>query len=331
MSTPVTQIVMVGPRGVGKTSLLAAMYNELEKELKKIKCNLFTESGPTTMRIGKQLRDLKSVASSSGVKIQAGEGIDASQQKETYTFHLDVGNSGSPAVTLEFIDLPGGWYTESGDKQANDIMSKSHVSFLAVDATALMEAPLKEEPRIGKYHETINFPFEIRQAYKGVNFADGHVVILALIRAETYVHSGSIKQLIEKTQKAYAELAGDLANKGIPLLGCYVETVGSLTFNAFTENDGKVSSHFMRDPQIGYRPNRCAVPLRIAAAKALGAANNNAQSHFESEDTIFGNFLDWFGLNPTLSDARQKFAAVYDAFDKLGHSINEDDYFKINP
>lgn len=332
MSTPVTQIVMVGPRGVGKTSLLAAMYSELEKELDKINCNFFTEQGPTTARIGKQLRDLKSVASSSGAKIQAGEGIDAGQQEEIYTFHLDVGDGGEPEVTLEFIDLPGGWYTGTGDyKRADEVLGRAHVSFLAVDATALMEVPLKDAPRLGKYHDIINFPFDIRQAYRRVKFADGHVVILTLIRAETYVHSGRIHQLIEKTQKAYAELAGDLGKKGIPLLGCYVETVGSLTFNAFTEEDGKVSSHFMRNPQIGYRPARCAVPLRIAAGKALSAALDDALIQLIREDTFWGKILELFGLNEALRRAREKHHRVYAAFDKLGKSIVEADYFEIKP
>jgi hypothetical protein len=331
MSTPVTRIVMVGPRGVGKTSLLAAMYNELEKELRAAGCRFFTEPGPTQSKISSQLKALKAAASGSGVKIQTGEGISATQASESYTFHLDVGDGGEPEVSLEFTDLPGGWYTGSGEyKRADELLGNSHVSFLAVDATALMESKPRQAGSFGKYHELINSPFDIQQAYNRVNFADGHVVILTLIRAETYVHKGHTKQLIKQTQKAYAELADILKAKNVPLLGCYVETVGSLTFNAFTDKDGQISSHFLRNPQIGYKPDRCSVPLRIAAGRALSAALDEALVELIREDTFFGNILEMFGFNEALRKARERSNLVYAAFEKLGSAINEDDYFEIN-
>jgi GTPase SAR1 family protein len=323
---------MVGPRGVGKTSLLAAMYGELKTELKKAGCSFMMEAGPTNRAINERLRELKRVASGSGVKIQTGEGIDATAQEETFTFHLDVGDGGEPEATLEFIDLPGGWYTATGDYQrADEVLANSHVSFLAVDATALMESPTKVNQDLGKYHDDINAPDYIQNAYERVKLKDTHTVVLTLIRAETYIKKGKLPALIRKTQQAYSGLAEILNRNGVHLIGCYVETVGSLYFNAFNEKEGVVSSEFVRDPKKGYSPCRCAVPLRIAALASLRAALDSAYMDLLKEDTFFAKILEIFGLGEALRKAREKYHRVYEAFDSLAQGINEDDYFEIKP
>jgi len=332
MSTPVTQIVMVGPRGVGKTSLLAAMYGELKAELKKAGCSFMMEAGPTDRAINERLRELKRVASGSGAKIQTGEGIDATAQEETFTFHLDVGDGGEPEATLEFIDLPGGWYTATGDyKRADQVLANSHVSFLAVDATALMESPTKVNQDLGKYHEDINAPDYIQNAYERVKLKDSHTVVLTLIRAETYIKKGKLPALIRKTQQAYSGLAEILNRKGVSLIGCYVETVGSLYFNAFTERDGVVSSEFARDPKKGYSPNRCSVPLRIAVGRAFQFALDKASEDVVREDGPFAALFTYFGFDTDLKRAREKQLLVLNTFMHLAEKIDDDDYFEIKP
>lgn len=324
---------MVGPTGVGKTSLLAAMYKELESELLACGCTLSQEAGPSQRAINDQLKELKKLANGSGIKVQVGQGIDGTQQERRYAFHLDVGDGGEPEATLEFVDLPGGWYTGTGDyKRADQVLGESHASFLAVDATALMERQSTSTGGIGKYHEDINAPLDIIDSYKRVAFKDGHIVILALIRAETYVKSGNVDVLLHKTEQAYLDLAKSLALKNIPLYACYVETVGCLTFNSFTEDqDGKIEFHFLRNPGILYTPSRCAIPLRIAAAKALISALDDAMVKVTKEDGFFADLVTKLGFDTALKKAREKYWKVYRAFDTLAKNIKEDDFFEIKP
>jgi hypothetical protein len=323
---------MVGPRGVGKTSLLAAMYNELDSELSRIGCTLSLEAGPTLASINGQLKDLKKLATGTGIKVQAGEGIAGGSDMREYIFNLDVGNGGEPETALRFVDIPGGWYSGTGDwKIADQEAINSRVSFLAVDATALMESPSKDLEYIGKYHEDINSPSDIHEFYKRAKFAEGHIVILSLIRAETYVKQGNIDLLLKKTKYAYRELSDRLNKNGIPFYACYVETVGSLIFNSFTESDGIVSSHFRRDPKIGYRPSRCAIPLRIAAGTALGKALDQSALKVMQEDGVINNVLDFFGMENALKKAREKHATIYKAFEMIASNIKDDDFIELTP
>jgi Double-GTPase 2 len=332
MSVLKTVITMVGPSNVGKTSLLAAMYKELEDELKNSGCSIFQEAGSSQREINDKLKNLKKLANGAGLKIQPGEGIDGSQQERRYAFHIDVGCEGQPSVTLEFVDLPGGWYTGKGEyKRADQVLGESHVSFLAVDATALMEGQGSNTGGIGKYHDDINAPNDIRESYKRVSFKEDHFVILVLIRAESYVEGG-IDDLLVKTQKAYRDLANDLNSKGIPLLACYVETVGSLTFHSFVETDDeKPEIHFLRNPSIGYKPNRCAIPLRIAARIALAGALDKSLEKVIQEDTLLSRVLDLFGFETRLKEEKKKYARVYQAIELITQKIKEDDFVEIKP
>ncbi|MFM2199259.1 MAG: hypothetical protein RLZZ505_2691 [Verrucomicrobiota bacterium] len=332
MDTPKTTIVMVGPTGVGKTSLLAAMYKEIDGELAACGCTLSTEPGPTQRAINDQLKELKKVANGTGMKVQIGEGIDGTQQERRYRFQLSVGNGGEPDVILDFVDLPGGWYTGTGEyERADKVLGESHVSFLAVDATALMESQGSDTGGFGRYHEELNSPLDIIESYKRVNFMAGHIVVLVLIRAESYVKSGSVDVMLEKAAQAYGELARKLGKKNIPLFSCYVETMGSLTFNSFTESQGRIEARFIRDPKKGYQPSRCAIPLRIAAGKALYDTMLANDVEVEKKATITAKIKDWLGIETDLKRAKERQERVRKAFDLLGSKIEDEDFIKIEP
>jgi len=325
-------ITMVGPRGVGKTSLLAAMYNELEAELGECGCTLTQAAGPTAKAINKQLRELKKMAAGSGIKVQEGEGIGGNSKERKYIFKLEVGDNGDSKLELRFVDLPGGWYTGEGEyEKADELLIESHVSILAVDAVALMEQPNKDMEGVGKYHEDINAPQDNKESYKRVSFRDGHTVIVTLIRAETYVQSGRTEALIEKTQKAYKQLASHLGNKDIEILGCYVETVGSLLLNSIAEREGMIESHFIRQPKTGYRPSRCGIPFRIAAGRALDIAEKKAGEDVDDKNNLWNKIREWFNRRNDLSKAKQKKQGIGEASEKLKANIKKTDFFDITP
>ena len=340
--TATINIAMVGPRGVGKTSLLAAMYNELDDELSKIGCNLSLGAGATTKNITDRLKELKKAATSSGIKVQADEGVVGGGALIEHKFDLDIGDGGAPEVTLRFLDMPGAWYTGEGSRKdledADRTLGESHVSFLAVDATALMEAPSKQTGGMGKYHDHFNKPEAIRQAYKRAlnNFGDDHLVVITLIRAETYVKSGRINDLYKRLREAYGNLASCLQKNGkqIPVFGCYVETVGSLVFNSFiekeAEKDGVVISEFRRIPGKGYAPSRCAIPLRLAVSKGLMEAVSHAGKKVDLKDTFLNNIADWFGISTELTEARIKLERSCRVFQEIQGRLNDDDFIVLS-
>lgn len=334
---PTITITMVGPTGVGKTSLLAAMYGELEKELHSIGCSFSMDPGPTTKSINERLRELKDVATGNGMRVQSGEGIGRGVDKREYIFELDVGDGGEPEARLRFVDMPGGWYTAEGNYQeADKELGESQVSFLAVDAVALMEQPSQACNGLGKFHEKLNSPDYIKEAYKRAlkHLRDDHVIIIALIRSETYVRNGKTKELMKKVKDAYGEMIGYLKINGnqIQAYACYVETIGSIVFHRFNleENGDLASVEYRRVKDKGYSPSRCAVPLRIAAIRALGHAVDLAIEDFVKNNTFFGKVKDMLGFDKALTRAKDKAHKVYNAFEKIKDNINDDDYTQLH-
>lgn len=329
--TATINIAMVGPRGVGKTSLLAAMYNELDPEVRSIGCNLTMEAGTTTTAITDRLGELKSLGDKSSIVVQNNEGIDNTSDFREYTFHLDIGDGGLPEVTLRFMDMPGDWYCGKGDfKRADEAIQQSHISFLAVDATALMEAPSKSDGGMGKYHGIINQPLQIREAYKRAlrKFGNGHLVVVTLIRAETYVKAGRIDDLYRQVRLAYGDLASCMQE--VPVFACYVETVGSLLFNSFTKEGEHVISRFRRAPGKKYAPQRCALPLRLAIHEGLAHAVQNASKAVSETDSFFNDVLEFFGVQTNHSEAMAKHARTQAIFEEISSRLKPADFIKLS-
>ena len=334
--TPTVTIAMVGPTRVGKTSLVAAMYGELEKELVSIGCTFSMEGGPTTRSINERLRELKRLGSEDSCSlVQEGEGIDPGVEKKEYVFHLDVGDGGSPEAIIKFVDLPGGWYmANENSEEADKILRDANVSFLAVDAVALMEQPSAESDGLGKYHERVNAPDYIKEAYKRAlpHLDESHIIILTLIRAETYVRKNRTDELMEKAKDAYREMTSYLKKNGVQIkvYACYVETVGSVVFHAFDESDGSVHFHYRRVPGKKYSPSRCAIPLRIAARTALSKALDHAFEEFVKNDTLWARVSLLCGGGHALTQAKQKATRIYEAFQKVAENVNDEDYHQIH-
>ncbi|MFT3991953.1 MAG: hypothetical protein QM680_11140 [Luteolibacter sp.] len=335
-----TSIIMVGPTRVGKTSMLAAMYNELKQAAKRqtnslAKYGLHMDAGPTQIKINDQQETLEDLADGEGLVVNKDDNLEGNSELRNYDFFIKIENDYK--IPLRFTDLPGGWYTGgAGAQQAAELLENSHVSLLAVDAVALMEAR-------GKYHSKINRTRFIEQVYDAASFKHEHEVILVLIRAETYVRNNQITELKRRAKNAYSELAGILKNKetilengeirrGVNISGCYIETVGSLFFNSYKENpDGSVDAIFMRDRTIGYKPSLCEIPLRMAAKKGMQHAVDDAVIEIEKSRGLWGWLIGTLGFETALTRARAKHGKLYAVLQDLSSQLNENDTFTISP
>jgi len=148
-------ITMLGPRGVGKTSLLSGMYDQIDRVTQGINLNLAPDK-ESSIRLGDRLAKLKRVPNAIQSSPLRGDA-------EVSEFRFSMGlREDKPRFDLVFRDFPGGYLTDPlhGD-DVEEFVKKSQVILIAVDAPALMELD-------GAWHEEINRPSRIKDFFKKV-------------------------------------------------------------------------------------------------------------------------------------------------------------------
>lgn len=268
---------MVGPSGVGKTSLLAAMGDEFTDVVTRLGCQ-FSIDGEKRNQLHNQLLELQAIASGKKLKISNDVGIKPNIDAREYDFHITVPwkngkKNETMNIPLRFIDLPGEWYQGLGNSQkANHILSQADVALWCVDATALMEND-------GEYNDHINQPSVICGSLYAGEFFKGQPIIkgvpdmclnpvihFVLMRAESYIHD--MEKLKQRMQAKYGKYMGQLkgVNKQTEFLCSAVQTVGNVIFFSWENEDTlRPQAVFMRNTERGgYSPAGCVYPLGLA-------------------------------------------------------------------
>ena len=249
-------IPMLGPSGVGKTSLLAAIYDQFDKIT-----NLQIKSEDESKKIlDNRLEELKSLVKQETIKASGGiypTGVVPPK------FLFDIGLSSS-YWKIAFQDYPGEFIQDSKNITKVEIFLKESTAvLLAIDTPSLME-------REGKWHDEINKPDLIRKLFKDAyqNLDSPRLVILALVKCEKYVRNEKdAKKLLECVKQKYENLLslfrqGTLENK-IAVVITPVQTVGSVIFSRIDTENGKPIFHFHKSTGDGsYSPKDCDQPLR---------------------------------------------------------------------
>lgn len=285
-------VTFVGCRGCGKTSLMASMFNEIQK--KRISC---VTADPTTMSImsdsyADMLRMLEE-AEENGI---AKPTLDATEGKTVFKF---IGTSIQDAsfekkrfhYPFEFTDLPGGWYAENAAnyvKKVDAELGKSSVCLLAIDAPALMS---------GDYtHQLYNRPDTILNWFnKSLGLLkDKNVrVVFVLSRCETFVQNeDSRREIFERVRQSYAPLIDVLRTAGIDICGTWVETLGGVQFLNYRRNaEGIKVPVFQKTGD--YAPRNCEIPLLLTLQQ-------NAESMklaLVQKRGPWRVLLDWLGVS----------------------------------
>ncbi|MDF0556189.1 hypothetical protein [Kamptonema sp. UHCC 0994] len=277
------KITMLGPSGVGKTSLLTVMWDRLADTIGEASLQL-TPEPESLFKLQKCLKDLKSLANRGN--FQAKGGIEGTSAPSIYSF--DVGNMGArnPSWRLHFHDYPGEWIESNAQNmnKVRNIIQESSAVLIAIDAPALMEREQRGKWK-GEWHEEFNTPTTIttlfQQAYKGVNLPKPKIVILAPVKCEKYIRGQHSEALLERVKSGYSNLlktlqADALAGK-IAVVVAPVQTVGNVSFNAVQDQDGTPRFSFSQVGSGGYSPKNSEQPLRYLLRFLLREYNDRSR------------------------------------------------------
>lgn len=304
------KITMLGASGVGKTTLLTAMYEQFESNIGNTNLQL-TPDDESAAILQDRLIDLKSLVdvfeASGRVGIQGTEAMAGPESLRSFAFGL--GKKGElPSLNLRFYDYPGGYHATRASKEekqfVKNILLESIAVLIPVDSPSLME-------KNGRFQEKVNRPQQIKALFNAAyqDLDSPRLVILAPVKCEKYLtNKQTAKELLEKVKKGYAPLLNHFnspsLNPWIATVITPVQTVGSVIFSRM-EVDSSNNPHFyFRKTRYDaeYSPVDSEQPLRYLLRFLL-------KLHLDSRQWAFFNFLrNWLELDVYLKQAVDEFA-----------------------
>jgi hypothetical protein len=261
------EIVMVAPSRVGKTSLIAAMYEYIKPAFEKTQC--YIEPVDNTVN---ELQRLKTglyemFEESNPIEFRGG-GIAASSSRRDYKFR--IGKRGKKAdLEIVFIDLPGGVYTTEDPeikKQVDDIIKRALVTFIPIDTAALFAGN-----GLGVIHQRVNEPVLIKSLYDRVFNTEDSVgdklVFITPVKCEKYIQQPNGTEIIfqkicdESEYKSLLNLfTSEELKKNTELIFCPVETLGGIHIIGTGKDEYGNPDHILK--RVGsYAPHNCHLPL----------------------------------------------------------------------
>lgn len=287
---------MLGPSGVGKTSLLAAMYDQFDNVSRDLQLAV---EGEGKSELNTRLKELKSLVDCSSIKLKDGV---TQTKSEPRLFKFKFGQTGTaPALEINFQDYPGGWLGEDDNKnKVKELIRESAVVLIPIETPALME-------RGGKYHEEFNQPTQLNELFKTIykDLDSPRLVILAPVKCEKYMQNPP--ELFRKVREGYHKMLTQFASEKllskVAVVITPVQTVGSVVFSRVEEIDNQPILHY-RKPQSSdpYQPKNTEVPLRYLLCFLLKLHLDNRRN------SVLTRIQDALGKNTGLRNAVSRFA-----------------------
>lgn len=292
------KIIMVAPRGIGKTSLLAAMHEEFDKTFDQANLTTWTTDSKTLVAIDECKQILRQIDPRLKTKVTPTPIQDDPWNDEGFMF--EVGSGSKKFMRLRFTD-PSGEYFKLGANQEQKEYVKQQLNecdavVIPIDATALMQKKngKVKEYEIGDWHEEKNDPKRItallKDAYTSLTVP--RLIILAPIKCETYMRTPKdANDLLNHVKLGYHQLleffkSDDLFNK-MAVVVTPVQTIGNVTFAYWTPDPnqpGFTKFEYYKTPiNAPYAPQDGEQLIRYILRFLLNVYVEGEKEHLEKE------------------------------------------------
>jgi GTPase SAR1 family protein len=220
MSEPF-KVALVGPSGVGKTTLVTAILSETEDLLSNTKVTVVTEE-KTASRVRAQKKELYSAIAAGEFNAEA---LRNTQEMSVYDLMLQADGEFGLEVPFSVLDYPGGWLDpELRTEMARRLwplceayIRESVMLLLPIDSALLMEAVNKAQ--LAAVPDLLGIVDVETVAVKWARARASHpdepaVVVLAPLKCEKYFEdNGGSGHEADDLERRVAEIYGEVLRK----------------------------------------------------------------------------------------------------------------------
>ena len=325
------KVCMMGPRGVGKTTILTSIFHDSDSKLNKNGLYLIPQ-GITKDRIdeGKDalLNIFKEIPDESSTPLP---GINATKGVTEFLFKLglkgsDANKNKNASVDVSIEDFPGEFVNETHPEHnlVLDYIKESHVIMVAIDSVYLMELE-------GKYNENRNMSSylceKINTILSKLDEKERKIILLVPLKCEKYAVSNKLPELSKTVCEVYKPLVDNVLQNYKERIGIFVtpiQTLGGVVFNKFVCDDNNelvldIENNNSPIPQFKffraipthapmYMPAYCVQPLYYLISFTLNQYKYN-KSQGGAVGTLFKNLFSMFSSDLEFYQACQNFVS----------------------
>lgn len=274
-------VLMIGGRRAGKTSVLAAMdqcCNELLAKVPEL-CVSCIDGGANLTLKQNELEHYFTQKYMKKMVFTADHNPNVTP--DTYTYDVTVKNRDS-GYSINFMDVPGEYLINPEHKE--ELQKKfemSQIIIITIDTPHMVES-IDDVTKVGKYHDGFNRVPELTRFFKNAfqKSKEERMVLFVPLKCEKYYYRSKM-EFVNKTLKiGYAELMSFLANDEIKQF-CTVGivpilTIGGAEFFKFNNNGYAGMYSYVEDLNLRkYNPKYCEQPLFYTLNYVIKMAQRN--------------------------------------------------------
>lgn len=264
--SPIMKIAMMGPRAVGKTTILTSVFNETSTSIATTKLNLIAY-GDTKKELQDRLYYLKSVfKTQQDITQQPPAGLAASADEHSFGFGFGITGQ-NPKIDIEIKDFPGE-YLLNKQERVKEFINDATAIYIAIDTPHLME-------RNGSFNEIKNKVSIITEFFQQTikNFTSEKLVLFVPLKCEKYFNEKRMVEVLNRVKEEYEVLISLF--KQSEKICCAVTpilTLGDVVFDDFQYDEGGnvnididgtplMAQYKYVEDKPKYSPRFCSQPL----------------------------------------------------------------------
>lgn len=258
--TPLVKATMLGPRAVGKTSVMASIFSDTKEEIAGTKLYFRPQASCAGILNKKKLQLMNIINKREKLTDRPNTGAIGATSEIT-SFDFELGMKGrSKTIDISIKDYPGE-YLDSRPEEVSRFIAESHIVMIAIDTPYLMEEG-------GIYNEEKNEAGHIVSFFKdNTDSLENKLILLVPLKCERYFHDKRIDEVSCRVVSAYSELISFCKDKNIACAITPIQTLGDVEFDTFVDNNisfsnlKKLSTYRFCSDKPEYKPMFCVQPL----------------------------------------------------------------------
>lgn len=246
---PEIQVMMLGARRVGKTSMLASMYNSFSTVVAGTNLAMSKKGGKA---IDDSLEHMKALFRRSNIMendvVPGVSDFSQTQGFDKIDFLLSIAGKKEKPRVIRFVDCSGEWINNrTKEDEVGEEIEKSEVVIIAIDTVLMME----EEGKYNRLNAVQSVTeFIINNMNPDAMINSKKMVLFVPMKCEKYYHQNNevgsafyqkrMQEINDRIKKEYAQLLNFLTspnNKKYFTVGILpVITLGGIEFDEFTSD-----------------------------------------------------------------------------------------------